>query len=150
MNQPTTQKSLYDRDFNLWIEDTVAHLKAKDFAHLDLENLIDEIDSLGKRDRRELENRLQVLFIHLLKRTFVASPQDFRGWEITIREQRRELISLLKQSPSLKNYLLTEFDHGWQSALSEVREDYPTPHFPDACPFPQDVEALLSQRFWEK
>jgi hypothetical protein len=149
MNQPTTQVSLYDRDFNLWIEDTVAHLKAGDFAHLDVENLIEEIDSLGRRDKRELESRLQVLLSHLMKRCYVNSPESFRGWEVTIREQRRELGSLLKQSPSLRNYLLSEFDNGWRSTLREVREDYPTTQLPDTCPFPKDVELLLSQRFWE-
>jgi hypothetical protein len=149
MNQPTTQVSLYDRDFNLWIEDTVARLKAGDFAHLDMENLIEEIDSLGRRDKRELESRLQVLLTHLLKRFYVDSPESFRGWEITIREQRRELGSLLKQSPSLSNYLLSEFGNSWRSALVEVKEDYPTTKFPDTCPFPQDIDPLLSQRFWE-
>ncbi len=150
MNQAATGVSLYDRDFNLWIADTVACLKAGDFDHLDLENLIEEIDSLGRRDRRELKQRLRVLFGHLLKRMYVASPEDFRGWEMTIRNQRKQLQDLLEESPSLKNYLLSEFDHLWRSTLSEVKEDYPTTGFPDACPFPQNVDLLLTQRFWEQ
>lgn len=59
------------------------------------------------------------------------------------------LQDLLEQSPSLNQYLLNEFDKVWQSALLQVIEDYPSSQFPDLCPFPGDVDALLSQRFWE-
>lgn len=143
-----TQDPLYQQDFCLWVSDTVAKLKAHEFDELDLEHLIEEIEALGGRDRRELKSRLRVLFNHLLKRCYVSSPQDFRGWELTIREQRTELQDLLEQSPSLRQYFLHEFDVVWRSALSQVQEDYPTSQFPDGCSFPQDVDTLLSQRFW--
>lgn len=150
MTQTPVQSQLYDRDFGLWVADTVAKLKAGEFDRLDMENLIEEIEALGKRDRRELQSRLRVLLSHLLKRCYVSSSSDFRGWEITVREQRRELQILLDQSPSLKQYLLEVFDSSWQYALSEVREDYPSAELPDICPFPRDAGALLSQRFWEE
>lgn len=149
MAQTPTQSQLYEQDFALWIDDTVAKLKAHQFDQVDLENLIEEVESLGRRDKRELESRLIVLFSHLLKRCYVTSPENFRGWEVTIREQRLELKGLLKQSPSLKNYFLNEFDEVYDSALAQVREDYPAAEFPDRCPFPQGTNALLSERFWQ-
>lgn len=150
MTQMPVQSQLYERDFYLWVTDTVAKLEAREFDKLDLENLIEEIDALGRRDRRELKSRLRVLLSHLLKRCYVPSPEDFRGWELTIREQRTELQDLLEQSPSLKQYLLDEFDPVWESALSQVREDYLSIQFPDSCPFPREIKPLLSQRFWGK
>jgi len=64
---PKTE-TLYDQDFVAWCEDTAAKLKVRDFDNLDFENLIEEIESLGRSDRRELRNRLMVLFAHILKR----------------------------------------------------------------------------------
>ena len=149
MAQTPTQSQLYEQDFALWIDDTVAKLKAHQFDQIDLENLIEEVESLGRRDKRELRSWLRVLLSHLLKRCYVNLPNNFRGWEVPIREQRSELQDLLEQSPSLKSYLWQEFDELWQTVLFEVREDYPIAGFPDRCPFPQDTNALLSERFWQ-
>lgn len=149
MTQTPIQSQLYEQDFALWIDDTVAKLKARQFDQIDLENLIEEVESLGRRDKRELRSRFRVLLNHLLKRCYVNSTNDFRGWEVTIREQRNELRGLLEQSPSLKSDFSQEFDELWQSALSEAREDYPATEFPDRCPFPQDITVLLSERFWK-
>ncbi len=140
---------LYDVDFAQWVAATVAHLKAREFDRLDLPNLIEEIETLGKRDKRELQSRLQVLLSHLLKRCYISSPNDFRGWELTIREQRRELQLLLEQSPSIKSYFLEILAKSWQDAWSEVSSDYPGVELPHICPFPLDTDAILSQRFWD-
>jgi hypothetical protein len=115
---------LYDRDFVAWCEDTVARLKAHDIDRLDFESLIEEIEGLANRDRKELESRLDVLLAHLLKRSYVQSPYDYNRWENTIEEQRRELQILLKHSPSLRNYFAEVFDGSWQYALKQVRKDY--------------------------
>ncbi len=148
MTQTIVLNKLYDRDFQQWCEDTVAKLKAQDFDSLDLGNLIEEIEGLAGRDRRELESRLRVLLNHLLKRLYVCSPYDYRGWENTIDEQRSELELLLKQSPSLQRYFLEVFDSAWQFALSRARKDYPQIQFPDEWTFSRDVEAILSEEFW--
>ena len=83
--------SLYEQDILLWVEDTVAKLKVQDFENLDLDNLIEEVESLGISQRLQLLNRLTVLLEHLLKRLYVELPQDYNGWERTIRTQRRHL-----------------------------------------------------------
>lgn len=149
MSQPVVQSQLYERDFFLWVADTVAKLKARNFDQLDLENLIEEIESLAGRERRELESRLDVLLNHLLKRCYIPTPENYRGWELTIREQRKQLQRLLKQSPSQRNYLSEVFNETWQVALADVRQDYPKIKFPDEWQFSRDVEAILSEKFWQ-
>ncbi len=139
---------LYDRDFVAWCEETVAKLRAHDVDRLDFESLIEEIEGLANRDRKELESRLDVLLAHLLKRSYVQSPYDYNGWENTIEEQRRELQILLKHSPSLRNYFAEVFDDSWQYALKRVRKDYSQSQFPDEWQFSRDVEAILSEEFW--
>jgi hypothetical protein len=149
MTQAITKLSLYDRDQHLWLEEAIAKLRAKDFQSLDLVNLIEELEIVAGRDRAEIESRLGVLLAHLLKRLYVQSDYDYRGWEITIREQRRHLKIALQQSPSLKCFFVEAFDRAWQDALIEVREDYPQVAFPDQWQFSQDVDILLTQKFWE-
>lgn len=149
MTQAITKLSLYDRDQHLWLEEAIAKLRVKDFQSLDLVHLIEELEIVAGRDRAEIENRLGVLLAHLLKRLYVQSEYDYRGWEVTIREQRRHLKIALQQSPSLKRFFVEAFDRAWQDALIEVREDYPQVAFPDRWQFSRDVDILLTQKFWE-
>jgi hypothetical protein len=148
-SQTNPQTSLYEQDFVAWCEDTVAKLKAQKFSELDLENLIEEIDSLARSDKRQLQNRLDVLLNHLLKRCYVPTPENYRGWEVTIREQRKQLQRLLKDSPSLRSYWQEVFEQIWQTALADACEDYPQVEFPAECPFDQNIEAILTQVFWQ-
>jgi len=148
MSHTIGQIKLYDQDFCLWVEDTVSKLKGRKFDHLDLENLIEEIESLVRRDRRELKNRLDVLLNHLLKRCYLPTPENYRGWELTIREQRKQLQRLFEESPSLQGYLSEVFDEIWQAARWDAAKDYPQVEFPKDWPFSRDVEALLSEEFW--
>ncbi len=75
MTELLTPQSLYDQDILLWVEDTVAKLKAHDFGNLDLENLIEEIDTLGKSQRNAIRSLLRRLIEHLLKRCYVPLPE---------------------------------------------------------------------------
>jgi len=82
---------LYDRDLDLWLETAIAQLKAGDFHNLDIENLIEELEGLSGSNKREVETRLKRLIEHILKRCYVDIPDCFRGWEVTIINQRDEL-----------------------------------------------------------
>jgi Domain of unknown function DUF29 len=148
MSQLTGLNKLYERDFSLWVEDTVAKLKTRKFDELDLDHLIEEIDSLGKRDKRELKTRLDVLLNHLLKRCYIPMPENYRGWELTIREQRKQIQRLLEESPSLQNYLSEIFAEIWHVALAEAKQDYPKISFPNEWQFSRDIDAILSEEFW--
>ncbi|TYQ23509.1 DUF29 domain-containing protein [Pseudanabaena sp. UWO310] len=141
--------SLYEQDILLWVEETVAKLRAHDFENLDLENLIGEVESLGISQKKELISRLITLLEHLLKRLYVNIPYDYNGWERTIRNQRNELQVLLKQVPSLKTRWDESFADAWEIALKTVREEYREVEFPDQWKFSRDWQIMLSERFWE-
>jgi hypothetical protein len=149
MDSTLNIQRLYDQDFVEWCDTIASQLKARNFEQLDLDNLIEEIEGLAKRDRRELKNRLTVLLAHLLKRLYVDSPDNFRGWELTIREQRRQIQDLLEDSPSLKSYLGEVFDVAYQNALEDVRFEYQQTDFPDTWQFEAKPDDLLSENYWE-
>lgn len=140
-------KPLYDQDFALWVEDTVNKLKARNTEDLDWENLIEEVESLGARDRRELESRLTTLFEHALKRCYVPSSDCYRGWEVTISRTQQELNRILRDSPSLRNYFLQVSDECYQNALKNMRKEYDA-EFPNDYVFTRDVNSLLTEEFW--
>lgn len=144
----TSEKTLYDQDFALWVEETVKQLKSSNFDHIDWENLIEEVESLGGRDRRELESRLTTLFEHALKRCFVPLPDCYRGWENTLKRTQKILKKLLRDSPSLANYLLEMSAECYADAVDNLMSEYDV-NFPDVCPFSQDLDIVLNEKFWE-
>lgn len=150
MTQIQIQKTLYANDLVAWLDDTAIKLKQRRFDDIDINSLVEEIEGLAGRDRRELKNRLIVLLSHLIKRLYVDLPDDYRGWELIIREQRRQLSDLLEQSPSLRNYWTEVFSVAWETALSETREEYPQAQLPDQWLFINEIDAFLSDKFWDK
>ena len=140
--------TLYERDLDLWLEMAIIHLKAGDFHHLDVENLIEELEGLSGRNKHEIENKLIRLLEHILKRGYVRLPDCYRGWEVTIINQRDKLRRLLRQSPSLKRHFLQSFDESFDTALEIVRTEYET-NFPNTWQFSRDIEAILNVKFWE-
>jgi hypothetical protein len=99
-----SQESLYNQDYYLWLTSTATLLKEKEFTKLDLENLIEEIESLGKSEKRAIESNLIVVMLHLLKWRYQPEKRS-NSWNSSIREHRRRIQRLLTDSPSLKNYL---------------------------------------------
>ncbi|MFN9831460.1 MAG: DUF29 domain-containing protein, partial [Pseudanabaena sp.] len=95
---------LYDTDFYAWTLEQSRLLQSGNLQDLDIENLVEEIESLGKQQRQELRNRLGVLIGHLLKWAYQPEKRS-KSWRSTIREQRKEVLELLKENPSLKSYL---------------------------------------------
>ena len=99
---------LYDQDFNLWLAEQVTLLRQGRANELDLENLAEEVESIGRSDKREVYNRLTVLMTHLLKVQFQPDKRT-RSWRSTIREQRRQLRLLFQDSPSLEKNLRPQY-----------------------------------------
>jgi hypothetical protein len=150
MTQTIEQTStLYDRDLNLWLEDVITKLKAGDLVNLDVENLIEELAGLAGRDRREMESRLTRLIEHVLKRCYVNLPQCYRGWELTIIEQRNEIKKIIKQSPSLKRHIISIFDELFNDALEIVQTEYENATFPRTWQFTYEIDLLLTTNFWK-
>ena len=149
-----SKTSLYEQDLHLWLETAIAQLKAGDLQNLDLENLVEELEGLAGRDRREIKQRLTTLIEHLLKRCYVKSEYDYAGWVETIDRTRNAIRDILNQSPSLKNYAGSPelFQDAFDDALRIVRRNvgYKSVNFPDTWQFSQDIDALLNIDFWEK
>jgi hypothetical protein len=141
--------TLYEKDILLWVEDTVSKLKKHDFENLDIKNLIEEVESLGISQKKELISRLMVLLEHLLKRLYVDSLYDYNGWERTIRNQRAEIDLLISQVPSLQSRWEISFNDAWKRALLKVKKEYQKVSFPEECPFEQTIETILNEDIWE-
>src|SRR4028118_932466 len=127
---------LYETDFYAWTIEQAKFLKDSVWECLDVPNLVEEIDSLGKQQRQELRNRLGILLGHLLKWEFQPSHLS-KSWLATIREQRRQVWRLLKESPSLQPYLLEAMEDGYQSALNLAVSETPLDYedFPQECSY---------------
>ena len=128
--------TLYDQDFYAWTQQQVDLLKTGQWKQVDIENLIEEIESLGKQQRQELRNRLGVLLGHLLKWRY--QPEDrSKSWFYTIREQRQEIQRHLKENPSLKPYLPEAIEIGYEQGLNLVGKEtsLDPDQLPHVCPF---------------
>ena len=114
--------ALYNRDFNLWIQKTVSDLKNKDMDAIDWNNLIDEIEGMGKSERRALQSYLERLVEHLLKLKYWDAERTRceRGWKIEILEFRSRIERILNDSPSLKNYLTEIYPKVHRLAVSRM------------------------------
>lgn len=135
----TKLSQLYETDFNLWLEQTINHLKNGNLQALDLDNLIEEISDMGRNNRREVFSRLKVLLMHLLKWQY--QPEKRTNSSInTIDEQREQLELIFRDSPSLKPYLTDIFAECYQKAVrGTVNEtNLPKKTFPVDCPFSQE------------
>jgi hypothetical protein len=138
--------NLYETDFYAWTLEQSKLLQGRDFKGLDVVNLVEEIESLGKQQRQELRNRLGILIGHLLKWNYQSEKRS-KSWRVTIREQRREIIRLLDENPSLKPYLGEAILYAHESGLDLVVLETPL----DYQDLPKDpiytIEQLLSPSF---
>jgi Domain of unknown function DUF29 len=139
--------SLYETDFYAWTQEQAKLLKLQQWNQLDLPNIIEEIDSLGKRERAELRNRLSVLIGHLLKWHYQVSKRS-RSWLNTIRIQRIDLLELLKENPSLKSYLEEALKVAYTKgiALASGETNLPRKTFSENCPY--TLEEVLNDQFY--
>ena len=97
--------SLYESDFYRWTEMMAARLRDREAGALGWENLAEEIESSGRRDRRELKSRLTVLIVHLLKLQYQPELREESTWKATIHEQRVQIAYVLEDSPSLRRHI---------------------------------------------
>jgi hypothetical protein len=138
---------LYETDFYAWTIEQAKCLKDGVWDCLDISNLVEEIDSLGKQQRQELRNRLGILLGQLLKWEFQPSHRS-KCWLATIREQRRRIVDLLEESPSLKPYFPEVLEKAYQDgvdlAVRETSLNYKD--FPQECLY--SLEQVLDSSFF--
>jgi hypothetical protein len=120
-------KSLYQEDFYGWLQETANLLKEHRFEKLDLENLIEEIETMGRSEKRELESPLTVIAEHLLKLTYWLTEKEtnVQGWRSTVVEQRRQVQRLLRESPSLRRLIPEIWIDCYQAAREDTVRKYP-------------------------
>lgn len=118
----TNSQTLYETDYLAWIETTIKKLQTQDYANVDWQNLIAEIEDMGRSERRSLESNLIILLLHLLKWQY--QPECRSGsWESSILEHRRRIKKALKESPSLKPYLQTILTESYLEALKQAKAE---------------------------
>jgi hypothetical protein len=136
----------YDNDFYAWTQEQAHRLREGAFSQLDIENIAEEIESMGRSDKREIESRLVVLLAHLLKWQVQVGFRS-RSWSATIREQRDRIQDLLGESPSLRP-VVTSMRPALYARARRVAADetgLPETTFPAACRFTSDQ--ILAEDF---
>ncbi len=130
--------TLYDSDYYLWLTQTSQFLKTADFSQLDLPNLIEEIEDMGKRQKKVIKSNLRVVLWHLLKYKYQPQKRS-NSWKLTLLEHRRRLQEDFADSPSLCPYYSNVFDSCYQDAREQAAQEteLPLTVFPEVCPFSQ-------------
>lgn len=139
--------SLYENDFYAWTQKQATLLRDEEWENLDWQQIAEEIESLGRNERRAIH--LGVLLLHLLKLEYQRRPWFLtRSWPNTIAEQRNRLDAALAESPTLRaqiNELITE---AYPYAIKDTARatGLPRAAFPAVCPY--SVEQLLDEDYW--
>jgi hypothetical protein len=137
-----TLATLYESDFAQWLDQTIKLLRENRFSELDLGNLIEEMESLGKSQRSAITSYLTVLLTHLLKWNYQPSGRQYTAdgipkgsWAGSIRYSRIEISQLLKDNPSLKQYPSTVLNDCYGKAILVAKTETGLDAFPSECPF---------------
>ncbi|MEY2984325.1 MAG: hypothetical protein RLZZ568_942 [Cyanobacteriota bacterium] len=138
-----TNKNLYETDYNLWALETATKLKSQDLDGLDWDNLIEEVEDLSRRDKRRMESLLMKLIGYLLiLRYWQIEKERNRGhWEREIFNYRKQINRLLMDSPSLNNYLASEFNACYMGGRKMVSKHSQLP----LSTFPEKPIATIEQ-----
>lgn len=144
--EASTLQELYEYDYHLWLQETSRLLKAQDFTSLDLENLIEEIESLGRSERNKLISSLRLIYQHLLKWQYQPSRRS-KSWSDTIIRERDNVSDYIEDTPSLKNLLqdtavlAKAYQRGRRDAIRETG----ITNLPLDCPY--SLEQALDPNF---
>ncbi|MEC4991576.1 MAG: DUF29 domain-containing protein [Oscillatoria sp. PMC 1068.18] len=130
------QENLYELDYLKWIETTVGKLRDRDYTSIDWENLIEEIEDMGKRERRSLESNLIILLLHLLKWQYQPEMRS-NSWKGSIVEHRRRIRKAIQESPSLKAYLEEVLNECYFDAIEQAIAEtgLSAKTFPELCSY---------------
>jgi Domain of unknown function DUF29 len=138
----------YEGDLALWSRQQAALLRAGNWAELDIEHLADEIEDVGKSERREIISRMAILIAHLLKWRYQPARRS-ASWEATIRHQRNSVELALSESPSLKSTAMADAKWQgviWNDAVDIAIRETGLSDFPENCPWSYDE--VLDLGFW--
>jgi len=140
-----TNGQLYEQDFYAWVHQQVALLKARQFDALDLDNLIEEVESIARQERHLLWHRLRTLLTHLVA-WWGEIPARCIQWECLIATQRHEIQDILDDSPSLAPIALEELAKAWKVVSAQSAAQWFNAAFPAECPW--TLTQVLDEHFW--
>ncbi|MGV2830318.1 DUF29 domain-containing protein [Myxosarcina sp. GI1(2024)] len=132
---------LYNHDYYLWLTHTAQLIKEGRFSEIDVSNLIEEIEDMGRSEKRAVKSNLIVLLLHLLKYKYQPAKSS-NSWRATIREHRRRLRDMFQESPSLKPYFTQIFEKCYQDSREQAADEtgLPLDILPTSSPFtPSEV-----------
>ena len=134
----------YKADFNLWIEHTTQLLREHRWLEIDVENLIEEVQDLGKSERRAIVSQLTRLLLHLLKWQYQPQRRS-DSWLDSITDARTQIDLTIKDSPSLKNYPTEQLESSYQKACCQAAKQtgLKISVFPENCPY--SLELVLDE-----
>jgi hypothetical protein len=129
--------TLYEQDYGRWAEEMADLLAQHRFTELDIENLVEEVRDLSKRERDRLLSSIRLILHHLLKWDFQVKKRS-ASWQITIERERNNIELYLEDSPSLKKYFNQEwvekmYRNARLNAIKETGLDFPL-----SCPYSID------------
>ena len=142
-------KNIYEIDEHLWLEETIKILKQKRLNDLDLENLLEELESLSKKDRNRVSSFLEQIIRHLLLLQYwtIEQERNKNHWRAEIQSFRTQLRKDL--TTNLHNYLANELNIIYQDALEYVQEKTGfSVDFPEECPY--TLEQLLNKKWFKE
>jgi hypothetical protein len=145
--RPTSHSQIYEQDFALWLAQTVQLLHDRNFSDLDIDNLVEEIETMGRSDRHRLKSNLKIVLIHLLKYKYQPEKRT-NSWIYTLVEHRQRLNEQFKDSPSLRKYSIEEFADTYLAArkLASIETGMAIAFFPMESPF--TLEQTLDEDYF--
>jgi hypothetical protein len=138
---------LYKTDFHAWTLKTAELLRQRQFDQLNIEELAEELEDLGNKERNEVENRLVILLAHLLKWQFQPTQRS-SSWRGSINEQRKQILRQLKREPSVKPHVPAAIAEAYPDAAELAADDTGLLEsaFPAQCPYSQ--EQILDKTYY--
>lgn len=132
-------QSAYEADYGAWVTAQADLLRSGRFGDLDLENLIDEVESLGRSDFHHFESAIKVVLLHLLKWD-IQTDHRTRSWAVSIQGHRKQVLKELRDSPSYKARIDEAVEQAYLRARLKAHKETKLPFhaFPEICPYSWD------------
>ncbi len=129
-------QTLYEKDYCLWLEETIQLLQEGRLTELDVSNLIEEIEDMGRSEKKAVKSNLKIILWHWLKYKYQPEKRS-NNWLSTIFEHRDRLEEDFTDSPSLKPFFLEVFDQCYEKARKQasLETGLSLETFPIDCPF---------------
>jgi hypothetical protein len=137
----------YDQDFYAWAKWNAELMRRGKLSEIDTERIAEELENMGKTQKRELVSRLAVLLTHMLKWQYQPDRRS-DSWVSTIVTQRTEILLLMEDSPSLAHDVDSSIEKGYRFAKDRAAREMGVSKngFPESCPY--SFHQVVTEDFW--